>query len=101
MWVCVSFIGICFRGGVLHLHTVDYIALGTERRQCISGILLRSFGAIYILVAGLDGSSVRYPNLVEYTALVYVHFRWREQESPSKPRGHDAGCCYVYCHAGQ
>ena len=44
---------------------------------------------------------VRYPNPVEYTALVYVLFRWREQESPLKPRGHDAGCCYVCYHAGQ
>lgn len=23
VWICVSFIGICFRGGVLHLHTID------------------------------------------------------------------------------
>ena len=67
-------------------YNFDYIAIfGTERR-CYFWNVSRSFGLnINPCRWRFWCSSVRCPNPVEYTALVvYILFRWREQEWPIK-----------------
>jgi len=67
-WICVSLLGpVSVAACFIYRQLTRLRSAQSDDNVFLE--LLRSFGAIYILVAGFGCSIVRYPNPVEYTAL--------------------------------